>query len=178
MSHPYFTDHHQAATPGDDWAAVPAAQTTAQPASTPTGMLAWSFGLLALFPLMGVGAVFSGIGQIIAGLLLRSRGELAARNGVNAANWGALTVLIQLAGILALGAYLVLVSVSPSFANSDISVFILVVGVILFHLVTIGIQLYAAIRGMVAASNGRVLRLPAPRIFTPPESREPHDRTH
>ena len=72
----------------------PQVQQFQHPAPGPgRGTIAWAMGLAVLMCLPFVGSVLASVLMITVGLSLRSKGGLAARNGVHAANWG-LTYLV------------------------------------------------------------------------------------
>lgn len=83
-----------------------------------------------------------------------------------------LLVLFPVVGIgtvaaaIALVGFIISLYVFPAFANSNAAIVVLVVRLILFAVIAIGLQLYAAIRGILVVSRGEVLTLPSPRLLT------------
>lgn len=152
-------DPNQQAGPGPQQYGAPAG--FVPPATGPTGDLAWMMGFLALICIPFVGQLGAAIAMVVAGRSQRTKGPLAAQNGVNAANLGATYGLLT---VVAAVTHFGLLFAIPDGSDVKKGFFPIGIPLTIWGLLSVAF-LVCSILGLVKAGKREVFRAPAIRFF-------------
>ena len=129
------------------------------------GTPAWALGLIALFPLPILNSALAGVVMLVVGLNQRNVGGTAAQNGVNAASWGFLQIVVPALFFITMTVGMITGEDTetglrmPAPLEMALPIFgITWIFLSIAHLVVV-------ILGIVKSSRGEVFRAPVPRIF-------------
>ena len=130
-----------------------------------SGTPAWTLGLIALFPLPILNSALAGVVMLVVGLNQRNVGGTAAQNGVNAASWGLLQIVVPALFFITMTVGMITGEDTetglrmPAPLEMALPIFgITWIFLSIAHLVVV-------ILGIVKSSRGEVFRAPVPRIF-------------
>ena len=147
--------------PGDPRHHHPARNSNMNLSGTP----AWTLGLIALFPLPILNSALAGVVMLVVGLNQRNVGGTAAQNGVNAASWGLLQIVVPALFFITMTVGMITGEDTetglrmPAPLEMALPIFgITWIFLSIAHLVVV-------ILGIVKSSRGEVFRAPVPRIF-------------